>query len=61
LKSRYLLLQPVQVACENLPSTALVAEARLDSAQPLGDRIIFLLKPFEPAINLVEMAKDFAT
>ena len=45
---------------EDLAAAALVGEARLNPAQPLGDRLIFLLKAFEPAINLVEVAEHLA-
>lgn len=61
LERRYLLLQLVQVASENLPPTGLVAEARLDPAQCLGDRVIFLFEAFEPSIILVEVAEHLAS
>jgi len=46
---------------QDLAATALVAKARLDPAQPLGDRLIFLLEPFEPAVDLVEVAEHLAS
>ena len=61
LERCHLLFQLVQVARENPPPTALVAEARLDPAQSLGNRLIFLLEPFQPAINIIEVAEQLAS
>jgi len=61
LERRHLLLQLGQVARENLAPPALVAKARLDPAQPLGDRLILLLEALEPAVDLVEVAEHLAS
>ena len=60
LERGHLLLQLGQVARENLAPPALVAKARLDPAQPLGDRLILLLEALEPAVDLVEVAEHLA-
>jgi hypothetical protein len=56
LERRHLLLQLGQIAREDLAATALVGEARLDPAQSLDDRLILLLEPLKPPVDLVEMA-----
>ena len=60
LERRHVLLQLGQVAHEDLAATALVSQARLYPAQPLGDRVILLLETFEPPVDLVEVAEHLA-
>lgn len=54
LERRHLLLQLGQVAREDFAAPTLVGEARLDPAQPLGDRVILLLEALEPAVDLAK-------
>jgi hypothetical protein len=47
-------LQLVEVALENLAAARLVGEPRLDPPKRLEDRLVFLLEPLEPTVDLVE-------
>src|SRR3990172_2536607 len=60
LERRHLLLQLGQIMREDLAAPALVGEARLDPAQPLDDRLILLLEPLKPPVDLVEVAEHLA-
>ena len=61
LECRRLLLQLGQITREDLAAPALVGEARLDPAQPLDDRLILLLEPLKPPLDLVEVAEHLAS
>ena len=50
-------LQLSQIALEDLAPALLIGEPCLDPAQRLSDRLVLLLKAFESAIDLVEVAE----
>ena len=52
-----MLLQIRQVALDDLPPLLLVRQARLDAAQCLCDREVFLIEPLEAAVDLVEVSE----
>ena len=54
------LLQFRQIALQDLPARPLTGESRLDAAERLRDREVFLLEPVEPPVNLVEVAEHLA-
>ena len=54
-----MLLQLRQIALQVLAACPLIGESRLDAAQPLSDREVFLLEPIEAPVDLVEVAKHF--
>ena len=56
-----LVLQLGKITLENLSPAALAGGSRLDPAQRLRDRVIFLFEPFEAAINLVEVPEHVLT
>ena len=58
LQRGHLPLQLSQIALQDLAPTALVGQPRLDSAQGLGDGLLFLLQPLESSIDLVEVPED---
>ena len=60
LERRHVLLQVGQVARKDLAATAFVSQTRFYPTQPLRDRVVLLLKAFEPTVDLVEVAEHFA-
>ncbi len=57
LEARDVLFQIRQVALDDLPSLVLVRQARLDAAQCLRDREVFLIEPLEAPVDLVEVSE----
>ena len=53
-----MLLQIRQVALDDLPPLVLVGQARLDAAQRLRDREVFLIEPLEATVDLIEVGVD---
>ena len=52
-----MLLQRGQVALEKRAAAGFVGESRLDPEELLRDRVVFLLQPLQPAVDLLEVAQ----
>ena len=55
-----MLFQIREVAFDDLPPLVLVRQARLDAAQRLRDRKVFLIEPLEATVDLVEVSEHLA-
>jgi hypothetical protein len=58
LQHRHVPLQLREVTLEALASPPVVGQSRLDPPERLRDRRVFLLEPFESAVDHVEVAED---
>ena len=53
-----MLLEGGEIALEDLAPAAVIHEPRFDPAQLPGDGLLLVLQALEPAMDLVEVAKD---
>ena len=60
LKARHVAPQFLQAALQHLTLHFLVSQEILNTAKPLEDRVILVLKPLQAPVELIEMAEDVA-
>ena len=53
-------LQLIETALENLAPALLVGHEGLDTPETLEDRLILLLQPLQPPVEMIEVSEDRA-